>query len=564
MSTRTEHLRRRRGPDDGFTLVEVIVALSVFGAVAVAALPLLIVGLKASQTARVETLAKDLTQLRLERLRNLPYQVDRQNGPFVDLLDRYYTNASGTSSATGEAGCTGQYLSAAPGTGGAPSGPAYRVACTSLPEAAGFSQVVYVQFLVRTRVPVTPPIGYDSQVVDRDTAPSSLVGVTVLTTWNRTGQKGTLRTYTEVADARTNQPLITTQAQAVALRVSSSDPVTGLNLTAQAGEVKADGSLTTGSVASVQTIGASVEQLGLAPVASSVRSASAPANPAGTPGEGSENPITGGSPADTTVYGNWAGCGWGWFGKSAYGNVTATTAAGRPVVPDGNADDVTASTGTSTSQSGLLNSGGGCQSYAFGFRNWLTAPAYAADTGLLTSKPLVYVLDPNGGGSLSNGRALGEASVTGTDILTLPHSASARAAARVSTVSILPIAGYENGLVTAKLTSSQVICKSGSPVSGSYELTVTWPGNSKTIKYPSVDPVPSLPAASSISFPVNGVTKTLAQYLDWDVSLGVTESTSGAQSLDHVFSVTSPDSVVGPGGLSVQLGTLSCTAADNR
>lgn len=133
MSTPTDFLRRRSEKESGFTLIEVIVALSIFGVVAIAALPLLVLGLKVSQMARVETLAKDLSQLRIERLRNLPFQVDRQNGPFVDLLDRYFTNLSPTPTVSEEAGCSGQYLSAAPGSGGAPSGPAYRVTCSPSP-----------------------------------------------------------------------------------------------------------------------------------------------------------------------------------------------------------------------------------------------------------------------------------------------------------------------------------------------------------------------------------------------------------------------------------------------
>ncbi len=567
MSTRTEHLRRQEASEGGFTLIEVIVALSVFAVVAVAALPLVVVGIKTSQKARVETLAKDVSQLRIERMRNLPFQVDRQNGPFVDLLDRYFTNASGTSSPTGEPDCTGQYLSNAPGTGGAPSGPAYRVTCTTLAEAAGFSQVVYVQFLKQTGVAVTPLATYDSQVVARDSAPSRLVGVTVLTSWDRLGRKGTLRTYTEMADAKSNRPLITTQAQAVALRVTSNSASEGRTLTAKAGEVKADGSLTTGSVAAVQTTGANLENVGVEQKTSSLQSASAPTNPAGTADEVNGSELKAGSPASIGA-GTWTDCGWGWFGKSAYGNVSATTVAGVPVVPSDNTTDVTATTGSTTSRSGLLSSGNGCKdtlsgiSYAFGFRNWLATPTYSL--GLSTVKPLVYVLDPNSGGGLAGGRALGEASVTATDVLSSTRSSSAMARASVATVRMLPTASYPDGLVSAKLNSSQLVCKSGIPVTAGYSLTVNWPGGSKTISYPT-DPAPVLPDPSTISFTDGGVVRKLSDYLTWDVSKGVKEAgTTGSHSIDRVFGLTSPESVVGPGGLSVELGSLSCAAADNR
>lgn len=564
----SELFRRRVASDRGFTLIEVMVALSVFAVVAVAALPLLVVGLKASGKARVETLAKDLSQLRLERLRNLPFQVDRQNGPFVDLLDRYATNATGVVSASGEPDCTGIYLPSSAGTAGAPSGPAYRVTCASLPEAAGFQQVTYVQFLQRTGVPITPPAIYDSQVVGRDSAPSKLVGVTVLTTWNRAGQKGSLRTYTEMADARSNRPLITTQAQAVALRVTSNSAADARSLVAQTGEVKVDGSLTTGSVASVQSVGARLAHLGFEEASASVAGASAPttgtpANPAGTVSEVSGPTISAGTTAGDTSLGAWVSCGWGWFGKSAYGNASSTTALGIPTVPSDTVADVTATSGVKTAQSGLLNSGNGCQSYAFGFRNWLTTPSYASALGLSTVSPLVYVKDPNAGGSLSSGRALGEAAVSGTDILAIPHTASAIARASTDTVFMLPTLNFPEGLVTAKLTSSKVVCKSGSPVTAAYSLLVSWPGGSKSINYPSAT-APSLPDPASIAFTEGGQLRKLSDYLEWSVSPGVTESTSGAQSVDHVFGLTSPESVVGPGGVAVQLGSLSCTAADNR
>lgn len=271
--------------------------------------------------------------------------------------------------------------------------------------------------------------------------------------------------------------------------------------------------------------------------------------------------IAAGVPA--TTLSTWVDCGWGWAGKSAYGNVSATTALGVPVVPSDNTDDVAATTGSRTARSGLLNSGGGCKSYAFGFRNWLTAPAYASALQVSDVSPLVFIKDPNAGGDLSNGRVRGEAAVTATDILKVPRTASAMARAAVATVHMIPTTERPEGLVTAKLTSSELVCTSGVAVSAKYDLTVTWPGGSKTISYPSA--VPSLPDPATITFFEGGIARTLADYLAWDVSTGVTESTtSGAQSIDHVFGLTSPESVVGPGGVAVRLGSLSCSASDSR
>ena len=571
MSTQAERIRASRSNEGGFTLIEVIVALTIFSVVAVAALPLVLVALKASARAEVQTLAKDLSQLRIERMRNLAFQVDRQNGPFVDLLDRYYTNASGlvrpvpADPTDPDPGCSGQYLIATDTRPGAPTGPSYRVSCAWLPEAKGFEQYVYTQFLRKTTVPVTPPATYDSQTPNRDSSPSSLVGVTVLTKWVRKGQQGDLRTYTELADAANNQPLITTQAQAVALRVSSNfaSPTVPRTLVAETGVVKVDGSLTTGSVASAQTIGASLAHVGVDNTTVEQKTASAGSTSAPTVGDPAGTAAEVSAPATGAGISSGAGylaCGWGWVGRSAYGNLTAKTSGGLPVVPASNTATVTEA-GSTTTKAGLLSSGNGCAGYAFGFRNWLTSATYSL--GLSPLKPLVFIDDVTGGGSVAAGPVLGEAGVTATDLTAVPSNASSFAKASVGTVRMLPTTERPGGLVTAKLTSATVVCVAGSPVTGSFSLDVTWPGGSKTVTYPSAV-VPSLPDESLITFVDGGVTRRLSDFLEWSVSSGVTESASGAQAIDQVFRLTSPDSVVGPGGLAVQLGALSCNAADDR
>jgi prepilin-type N-terminal cleavage/methylation domain-containing protein len=580
VSTQAERAHRLPGDDEGFSLVEVIVALSIFAVVAFAALPVLVVGLQASQKARVETLAKDLSQLRIERMRNLTYHVDEQNGPYVDLLDRYYTNASGTATATGETGCTGQYLSTAPGTDGAPSGPAYRVTCVDLPESAGFTQVVYTQFLQRTGVPLTPATLYDSQLDGRDDPPSQLVGVTVLTSWDKAGRQGTLRTYTEIAEAKGGGALVTTQAQALALKVSALDAAAGTHLVAQAGQVKADGSLTSGSVASVQTVGASLEQITASPqrVTGGVGNAVAPkttspANPAGDSSTVASGSISLGAGLTSLASAPWVGCGWSWSNKTAYSNASSTTGSGIPQAPSNVGADALAS-GAAATSAGLLRNGGGCEGYAFGFRNWLTAPANAPGLGLSTARPQVYVLDGTaGGGDLALGLGRGGAAVSATDALTATHDATAVATSTFEQIGILPTVNHPNGLVTATLTSARIACRSGVPVTASYRLTVTYPKHngapgereSTTIDYTTGGSVvPALPSPGGISFVEGGSTRLLSDYLQWDVATTVAQDQSGASSIDRVFGVAVPDSVVGNGGFGLQLGSLSCVAADNR
>ena len=69
-----------RGRDDGFTLIEIIVALGVIMTVMAAVLPQLLVGIRSGETSRLVTQTKGVAQGQLERMRNLPYYVAPEAG----------------------------------------------------------------------------------------------------------------------------------------------------------------------------------------------------------------------------------------------------------------------------------------------------------------------------------------------------------------------------------------------------------------------------------------------------------------------------------------------------
>ena len=88
--SRSAEERQGGGNDEGFSLIEIIVALGIFSVVLVALLPQLIVGIQATGTARIVTQAKGISQGQLERMRHLPFHIAPAAGDFVDVLDYYY------------------------------------------------------------------------------------------------------------------------------------------------------------------------------------------------------------------------------------------------------------------------------------------------------------------------------------------------------------------------------------------------------------------------------------------------------------------------------------------
>ncbi len=89
----TRRLRRTQG-EPGFTLVEVLVAITLLAIVAAGLFPLLITGVRASVAAKYNTQAKNLSNERIEQMRNLTWHVAPSEGQYVDLLDIYFTDAA--------------------------------------------------------------------------------------------------------------------------------------------------------------------------------------------------------------------------------------------------------------------------------------------------------------------------------------------------------------------------------------------------------------------------------------------------------------------------------------
>ena len=178
-------LRRREGTERGFSMVEILVAISLMGLLSAAIVPMLITGLRASVVAKLDTGAKNLSQQRLELMRNLPFRIayDPAITTGVDLLDTYFPNLTAPA---GGVNTAGYVTTQARRTGEPSTGPFYRSTFSVTLGSTPYTQYVATQFLnpeVTPKAPVTPPAGYSTTSTGADKAPSTLVGVTVVAEW---------------------------------------------------------------------------------------------------------------------------------------------------------------------------------------------------------------------------------------------------------------------------------------------------------------------------------------------------------------------------------------------
>jgi hypothetical protein len=552
-----------------------MVALGLLTVIMMASLPVMLSVLRSAVTTRMDTQAKNLAQERLEQIRDLRFHVDRQNGPFLDVLDIYYTNATtggGTTSVTAAGGVvTGTYVGTGGGTNGEPAAPFYRTSTGPLTGADDFSQRILTQFLTPEGTPVPKERFenvYNSQVVGRDQAPSLLIGVTVITEWVDAGRARSFSTSTRVTDGRPQQPLIQSQARAVAVDVSSTG-ADGATLQVQGGVVTIDGAQSSGSSVSGYAVGALARRTGDAEASGLTTQFSLP----GT------SPVASGSSSAQAG----TGCSWFGFGATATGNVTGDVSQGLPKAPA----DV--ASGGRLSASILRSGTPACGQLSFDN----TVGGGVVDSALATpmaGTPWVTVPDASSGGP--GVQAAGY--VDATD-LTAPVQQT-RAGANVSmTNGIVLFPNYAasggSGLVSARLELASVACVSGTSSTlgtarGTYTLRLGWWGrqgveteprwHSATWTYDSsTGAAPVLQSGSDVWDPSQ--TRLEGELLLSDmVTAAVTPSTvttgatNGLRGFPNgIFALTTAptlDNETEPGfsSINVKLGQLTCVADDQR
>ena len=587
----TSDRSRRRRDDGGFTLVEVLVALGLLAVVMTASLPAFLAMLRSSVATRLQTQGKNLAQERLEQMKDLRFHVDRQNGPFLDLLDIYYTNATAagptTTLSVGLTSLSGQYVSTAAASGGEPAAPFYRVRAASIAGYAGFSQTVDTQFIAPdgSAVPKTRFEGsYDSQTAGVDAAPAGAVAITIITKWNEGTTARSLRTYTRITDGRPAAPLIQTQARAVAVDITSTG-ADGATLELQGGLSSADGAQSSGSSVSGFATGALATRTGSAAVSGLANKFALPTQPLTSSNSGS--PVSAG-----------AGCSWYSWGSNGVSNGGGDVSTGLPKSP-ANVD----AAATPNSMSGFISSNGGGSCGQLSYDNLAGAPAgiprvvsNVDPLGFeMGAAPYVKALDVTSG---SVQAILGSTYVSSNDLTSTPQKSISGASAKaLQPVTLFPnnAESLGQGLVSMRLLSASVDCTSattsgslGTAV-GQYSFQLGWWGRGSLDPLPrwhtaiwnydsSINGAPVLTPGSDVWDPANtslANSKKLSELIVAPASPAVpasltTGATTGLRGFsDGIFSVTTASTLTNEAAptysqIKVQIGQLTCVADDQR
>lgn len=576
---------RVRGSDAGFSLIEIVVAMGLLAVVLTASLPMFLSMMRATVTTKLQTQAKNLSQERLEALRNMRFHVARQNGPFLDLLDVYYTNATSSEPPTtvtlGADQLKGKYFASGSGPGGTPVAPFYRVQIDALQGAPTYSQTIVSQFLGPDGLPLPASRFqdvYDSQIAGKDDPPSLVLGVSVVTTWQEAGKSKSFRTFTRITEGRPALPVIQSQAKAVAVDVTST-AIDGTTLKLQSGIIGLDGAQSTGSSVAGYVGGALATRTGTPSISGRVGQFSLPAQAATVTGD--STPKDGG------------GCSWYAFGPTQVANVTASVSSGLPKAPT-NVDAPSVVTGE-------VRGGSGNACGLLSFDNSAGGGLVRPLTDLLGAAmgPVPYVRvndDVSGTPGIS-----GSGYVTATPASDSPHQVRSGTAASMDRPVVLfpnspDVAGEtaSTGLVSAQLSSASVDCVSGGAstagtVRGKYQLQLRWWGRLGTETLPQyrsaawtydsdLAATPQLVAGSAAWDPANTFLSN-GQTLASVVQLNLPSATSGVVTTGAssglrgfpggIMTLTTAgtllnESGVGHSAIKVQLGQLSCVADDLR
>lgn len=206
---------RRRG-EEGFTLIELAVAIGLFGLVLLSLSLLFDRAVETTRRVQSDQLGKTLAQEKLEEARSLPFFVSQKTNPNdVDLLDRYYPDDANVNPTP--TGAVGTY------NGGAG---VYAFTSTDTLVRAGvtYTRKTTVQLgAIKSdgTFEVQAPIAnYTSNVADQDDPGPRAAKVAVAVSFTSQGQARSVTLQTLVANTKNDQPKVQASASIQGAQIS--------------------------------------------------------------------------------------------------------------------------------------------------------------------------------------------------------------------------------------------------------------------------------------------------------------------------------------------------------
>ena len=583
--TTAERIARARNRDEGFTLIEVMVAMVIFAIVASAAAAMLVGGSKAGLVTRMDTGAKELGQQQLESMRNLLHQPDGgSDSSAVELLKVYFPSYASTSVACRTNGFVASGATRCTSDGDPATGAFYRTVIDPVPDFERYTQYVTLQFLNDSRQPITLDSSYTPA-----TPPSGFLSATVQTVWTVGEMSKHFQLSAYIPTTSPASPVASLAAHAVALELSG-DLDSTRTATLGVGLVDIAGSITLGAAASASAQGGYATISGGSRVDGSTKVVSVPPSDSGAPYAYTDTAslalVDG---ADTVASVN----------RPAYSGVGASTTSALPVI----------ASSTSPVKGYIPSQGSGQQDITF------TNNASPASRLGIVDGPLAYVTQgatadpvPAASSTTAAARGAGYAATTATSGATR-HSVSATVGAATQTIHLLPTAFAPAGLVQIRLVDASLTCQTDGLNSSSLKDSVsytayvsfyedasktnwqysggTWtqsttPGTAGYIPYltlgstKTTDALRTAPLTQiQVGTDDSGAPLMLSDYIESWQSLTATESTAVGE-VDSTMAVqANVPSVLAiatqpmrdndaESGMSLTLAKFSCTAGDTR
>jgi len=179
----------------GFTLIEVLVALTLFTIVTLGVTPVLISSLRGASLSRSYTKGKNVAVEAMERIRGLPYfvsvgSVTPATEPRVDLLDLYFPDMT-PSGPAGYQPPTSSFITTCTDSLDSPAASGALACPSTVP--AGHAVTFEATFVSPSGTGLTTvvPSGYNWNSTNTETAPSPLMKMVVRVSWTQNGRPRT-------------------------------------------------------------------------------------------------------------------------------------------------------------------------------------------------------------------------------------------------------------------------------------------------------------------------------------------------------------------------------------